>query len=433
MNRRQFLASSAACALLPATGRAGAMRLRAEPVAVRLLPDEEGHGPTAMLGFNGRTPGPEIRAVEGGRVSVAFENGIGQPSAVHWHGIHIDNAMDGVPGLTQDAVAPGATFEYDFAAPYPGTYWYHAHHRSWEQVAQGLYGPLIVDERDPPKVDRDITVVLDDWRLTPDGALHPSFGNRHDFSHAGRLGNYGRAFFSAGTVRQGDRVRLRLINAATARTFRVRIGGGAGKIVAQDGMPLARPEPIGEPVLAPAQRTDIVLDVAGPVTFHLLPRGEPYPLGTVAVEGSNPAPARGPVEPLPPTAVPEPDADGARRLTLSMQGGAMGGRHGGDDFWAFNGRSGMPDAPWQRFARGETARITMRNDTAFPHGIHIHGHHFHELGADGSPGHYRDTTLVDARKSRDVLCVFDNPGRWLIHCHTLGHQASGMKTWVEVA
>ena len=433
MNRRQFLASSAACALLPATGRAAAMRLKAEPVTVRLLPDEEGQGPTAMLGFNGASPGPEIRVAEGGRVAVAFENGTRQPSAIHWHGIHIDNAMDGVPGLTQDAVPPGAAFEYDFLAPYPGTYWYHAHHRSWEQVAKGLYGPLIVDERDPPEIDRDITVVLDDWRLTPEGKLHPGFGNRHDFSHAGRLGNYGRAFFSRDRVRMGDRIRLRLINAATARTFRVRIGGGAGAVVAQDGMPLARPEPVGEPVLAPAQRTDIVLDVTGPVTFHLLPRGEPYALGTIGVEGSNPAPARGPVQPLPPTAVPAPDAKGARRLTLAMQGGAMGGRHGGDDFWAFNDRSGMPDAPWQRFARGETARIAMRNDTAFPHGIHIHGHHFHELGADGTPGHYRDTVLVDARKSRDMLCVFDNPGRWLIHCHTLAHQASGMKTWVEVA
>ena len=125
-------------------------------------------------------------------------------------------------------------------------------------------------------------------------------------------------------MRKGDRVRFRLINAATARTFKVRIGGGAGAVVAQDGMPLAAPEPIGEPVLAPAQRTDIVLDVAGPVTFHLLPRGEPYPLGTVAVEGSNPAPPRGPVEPLPPTAVPTPDAKGARRLTLAMEGGADG-------------------------------------------------------------------------------------------------------------
>ena len=95
------------------------MRLKAEPVAVRLLPDEEGHGPAAMLGFNGRTPGPEIRVAEGGRVSVAFENGIDRPSAIHWHGIHIDNAWT-VPGLTQDAVAPGGTFRYDFVAPYPG-------------------------------------------------------------------------------------------------------------------------------------------------------------------------------------------------------------------------------------------------------------------------------------------------------------------------
>ena len=431
MNRRQFLAASAACALAPAPGRAAALRLRAGPASVRLVPVVD--GPTAMLGFNGATPGPEIRVRAGGRVSVGFENATGQPSAIHWHGIHIDNAMDGVPGLTQDAVAPGAEFAYDFAAPHPGTYWYHAHHRSWEQVAKGLYGPLIVEERDPPRVDRDITVVLDDWRLTEDGALHPSFGDRHDFSHAGRLGNYARAFFSAATVRRGDRVRLRLINAATARTFKVRIGGGEGGIVALDGMPLAQPEPVGEPVLAPAQRADIVLDVAGPLVFHLLPRGEPYALGTIAAEGSNPAPAGGPVAALPPTPVPAPDPARARRLVLAMQGGAMGGRHGGGDFWAFNDRSGMGEAPWQRFARGETVRIAMRNDTAFPHGIHIHGHHFHELGPDGATGPYRDTTLVEARQSRDVLCVFDNPGKWLIHCHTLAHQASGMKTWVEVA
>ena len=90
-------------------------------------------------------------------------------------------------------------------------------------------------------------------------------------------------------------------------------------------------------------------------------------------------------------------------------------------------------APWRRFARGETARITLRNDTAFPHGIHLHRHHFHELREDGSLGDYRDTTLVDPRRSRDILCLFDNPGKWLLHCHTLAHQASGMKTWVEVA
>ena len=435
MNRRDFLLALAATALAPATGWAApsAMRLKAEPVTARLLPD--GQGVTRMLGFNGSTPGPEIRVRQGDRVAVTFENGIDRDSAVHWHGIHIDNAMDGVPGLTQSAVKPGETFDYVFDMPYAGTYWYHSHERSWEQVAMGLYGPLIVEERDPPRVDHDITVVLDDWRLTRSGELEANFGNRHDFSHDGRLGNFARALPSREAVRRGDRVRLRLINAATARIFQVKIGGGAGRIVAHDGMPLAAPEPLGELELAPAQRTDVILDVAATVTFSFLTRREPYELGKIAVQGANPAPIDAPVAPLSSPDIPAPDRKKARRLTLAMQGGAMSGMgmmRGSGNFWAFNGHSGLPDAPWQRFERGETALITMRNDTAFPHGIHIHGHHFHELGEDGAPGHYRDTTLVDPRRRRDVLCVFDNPGKWLIHCHTLAHQASGMKTWVEV-
>ena len=431
MKRRQFLACTAASILFPTVGWTTApLRLRAGPVTAQILPED--NRPTSMLGFNGSTPGPELRVRQGDRLSVSFENGAGQESAIHWHGIHLDNAMDGVPDLTQPTVRPGETFRYAFDVPHAGTYWYHAHHRSWEQVARGLYGPLIVEERDPPPVDRDIAVVLDDWRLERNGALHESFGNRHDLSHAGRMGNVARALFSGATVRRGDRVRLRLINAATARMFGVRIVGGSGKVVAHDGMPLAEPSPLRDLLLAPAQRTDVILDVAGPVSFGLRTREGLYGLGTIAMAGANPAPATGAVVPLPAPRTPAPDRSSATRLTLVMQGGAMGGRHGGDDLWAFNHRSGMPDEPWRRFERGETARITLRNDTAFPHGIHLHGHHFHELREDGSLGDYRDTTLVDRRRSRDILCVFDNPGKWLLHCHTLAHQASGMKTWVEV-
>ena len=104
MNRRDFLLALAATALTPATGWAApsGFRLKAEPVTARLLPD--GQGMTRMLGFNGSTPGPEIRVREGGRVAVSFENGIDSPSPVHWHGIHIDNPMYGIPGLTPSAV-----------------------------------------------------------------------------------------------------------------------------------------------------------------------------------------------------------------------------------------------------------------------------------------------------------------------------------------
>ncbi len=433
MKRREFLACSATAVLLPTpTWAAQSIQLKAGPVDARILPGDE--AVTPMLGFNGSTPGPELRVRQGDRLSVAFENGSGQPSAIHWHGIHLDNAMDGVPGLTQAAVEPGATYQYTFDAPYAGTYWYHAHHRSWEQVARGLYGPLIVEEPEPPAVDHDVIVVLDDWRLDDAGRMHESFGNRHDFSHAGRMGNFARALFSHDTIRRGDRIRLRLINAATARMFPLKVKGGTGVVVAHDGMPLVDPVSLapGDLLLAPAQRTDVMLFVSGPISFELRTRGGFFPLGTITVSGSNPSPVRTPIRPLPPARAPAPDRKRAVRLTLVMQGGAMGGRHGGSDFWAFNDRSGMPEAPWHRFARGETAMITLRNDTEFPHGIHLHGHHFHEVGEDGALGHYRDTTLVDRRTSRDILCAFDNPGKWLLHCHTLGHQASGMKTWVEV-
>ena len=115
-----------------------------------------------------------------------------------------------------------------------------------------------------------------------------------------------------------------------------------------------------------------------------------------------------------------------------IQGGAMGGAHPGDDLWSLNGVSGLPDEPWLSVRRGTSVQITLSNETSFPHGIHLHGQHFYEVAEDGSFGAFRDTSLVDPRTSRDILCVFDNPGKWLLHCHMLGHAATGMRTWVEV-
>ena len=111
----------------------------------------------------------------------------------------------------------------------------------------------------------------------------------------------------------------------------------------------------------------------------------------------------------------------------------MSGRHAGDDIWAFNGVSGPTDAPWMQFRRGETAVIDMVNDTRFPHGIHLHGHHFHELNDDDTLGDLRDTSLVDPGMSRKIAVVLDNPGKWLLHCHVLEHAASGMTRVLEVS
>jgi len=430
LDRRTFILSTGAALTLPQVGLSSPSVLRAEQVKAQILP--EGDGATDMLGYNGSTPGPELRVRQGDTLALRFDNKTNEGSSVHWHGIRLENAMDGVPGLTQPLVEPGESFDYRFKTLDAGTFWYHSHNRSWEQVAKGLYGPLIVEEANPPRVDHDITVMLDDWRIEETGALVGGFGNMHDFSHAGRMGNYAKILPSQDSVRLGDRIRLRLINTATARVFPIRIEGLSAQVVALDGMPLAKPRLLEDFQIAPAQRVDLIGDVTSAVDFLFVLRDDIYEMGSIKMGGENSTPATAPIEALSAPVIFEPKDVPDQSLSLRMEGGAMGGRHAGDDIWAFNGVSGLKDAPFASFNRGDTAEFDLINDTSFPHGIHLHGHHFYEVNLDGSLGDLRDTSLVERGASRKISVVFDNPGKWLLHCHMLGHQASGMKTWVEV-
>ncbi len=431
MNRRHFLASVFATSIMPRPifAAENTLRLRAEAVLQQVLP--LGDGATAMLGFNGSMPGPELRVRRGERVNIDVENGLDEGTAVHWHGIRLENPMDGVPMLTQDLINPAETKTYSFIPPDEGTYWYHSHYISYEQVARGLMGPLIVEDDTPPDVDHDITVLLSDWQMHEDGTLSDNFADMHSVAHGGYLGNFARAFLSKDRVRAGDRVRFRLINAATNRIFPITITGGSGSLVALDGMALPAPRPMADLVLAPAQRADLILDITGPVGFDMLTRQGPYRLADLGVSGTNATRPTSPIMALSPPNLPVP-AEPSQHLTLTMMGGAMGGQHGGDNIWAFNNISDLPTDPFGSFQIGETARITFVNDTSFPHGIHLHGHHFYEVDQDGNLGDLRDTTLVNPTESRDIICVFDNPGRWLLHCHMLSHAVGGMRTWVNV-
>jgi FtsP/CotA-like multicopper oxidase with cupredoxin domain len=432
MNRRHFLATVSAVAILPMPSFAaqGPLRLKAEAVTQQILPD--GDGATSILGFNGSMPGPELRVRRGERLNIDVENGLEEGTAVHWHGIRLENQMDGVPMLTQELIEPSDTKTYSFIPPDAGTYWYQSHYISHEQVARGMMGPLIVEDDTPPDVDHDITVLISDWQMLENGSLSDEFSDMHSVAHGGYMGNFARAFLSQDQVKTGDRVRFRLINVATNRIFPVAISGVNGSLVALDGMALTVPRPMKDLVLAPAQRADLIVDITGPVGFDMMGRQGPYRLADLAVIGTNTMRQANPILALSPPDLPIP-AEPTQHLTLTMMGGAMGGRHGGDNIWAFNNVSDLQSDPFGRFARGETVRITMVNDTAFPHGIHLHGHHFYEVDEIGNLGDLRDTTLVDAGESRDVICVFDNPGRWLIHCHMLSHAVGGMRTWVNVA
>lgn len=452
--RRTFLASAGAACTLPVLPFAApaVLSLRAEPGTVQLAPPT--YAKTPIWGYDGQVPGPVVRRAQGDRLVVDFENQLDQASTIHWHGIRISNAMDGVAGLTQAAVEPGGHFRYDFALPDAGTYWYHPHNRTWEQMARGLYGALIVEEAEPPEVDDDVVLLLDDWRLAKDGSIHESFGQMHDWSHAGRLGNWitvnGRAEVTQ-NVRQHDRLRLRLVNTANARIFTLSSKGMTGWILALDGQPVMEPLPFERVTLAPAQRVDLLVDITaasgeeGVLVSHERDGG--YALASFAT-GAGTRSARSAPSALLPNPLREPDLVRARAAELTMAGGAMGRMasaiYEGKEtpirdlvpagmVWAFNGIAGMPQDPLIAAARGESLRIKIVNDTGWPHAMHLHGHHFREVLDDGRLGPWRDTVLLNRAETREIAFVADNPGKWLLHCHMLEHAASGMMTWLDVA
>ena len=411
---------------------------------------------TEIWGYGGVTPGQEIRVKQGGRVQRRLQNNLDQPHSVHWHGIRIDNAMDGVPDLTQAAVPPGGTFDYDFVVPDAGTYWYHSHFKSTEQEERGLYGALIVEEADPLDIDREEVLILDDWLMQDTGEINPDFEAQMDRSHAGRNGNYvttNSLFQPILPAQRNERLRLRLINAATARIFPLALQGLTGWVVAYDGMPLAEPEPIGDIlVLAPAQRMDLIVDVIAEEgkTAAIIWANEEWPQMQVGfqVSGTASASRRPAPAPLPPNNEPAMmDLANATRASLVMAGGAMGRLReaelngetksfreiaGENQFWAFNGVVGMTDTPLIDVALGETIRLSIDNETIFPHAMHLHGQHFREIMADGRMGPMRDTLLVGGRNNTEIAFVANNPGKWLYHFHMLAHQAAGMKTWMNV-
>lgn len=223
--------------------------------------------PTDVWAFNDVVPGPEIRVRRGELLRVRVKNNLREETTVHWHGIRLPNNMDGVPYLTQQPIKSGEEFEYSFVCPDAGTYWYHPHQRSFEQVGRGLYGPLIVEDSEPLAVDREITWVLGDWRLQSDASISNDFGHLHDITHAGRIGNTvtvnGRVTDSV-SVAPGERVRLRMINAATARVFGLNFENHLPFIIAYDGHSVEPHAPENKlVVLGPGMRVDVLLDFSG--------------------------------------------------------------------------------------------------------------------------------------------------------------------------
>ncbi|HAI29926.1 MAG TPA: copper oxidase, partial [Thalassospira sp.] len=424
-SRRGFLqtlgagsAAAAALGVMPGFGRGLAHatnsnathHVAAAPTSVNLLPG--GGMQTPVWAYNGTVPGGLLRVKQGEDVHVRFDNQLSEASSIHWHGVRVPNAMDGVPGLTQKPVAPGEIFDYRFNARDAGTYWYHPHINSPTQLARGLYGALIVEEAEPVAVDREFVWLIDDWRLGETGEIDPTFNGGHDVGHAGRLGELvtiNGVANPAIAVRPGERIRLRLINTANARVFAIDFAGLAPHLVALDGHPVT-PHVPDTPVFlfAPGMRADFILDVPPDASgdFAVIDRffdGLENPLARLRVRGN---PVRGDIAQtsmaLPDNPLPEPDLQNARREQLLYTGGMMGGgvlRHlvetgkieagflgevrsmaqsmmgmmTGGGVWMVNGRDPERDelGPLFSLGNGESCVVTVTNATAWYHPIHL--------------------------------------------------------------
>ncbi|MGF1594418.1 MAG: multicopper oxidase family protein [Kiloniellaceae bacterium] len=448
---------------LPAAAQSTEPRLlTAAPGEAQLL--EAGRPKTRVWAYDGTTPGPLLRVRQGEEVNVRLVNNLPQPTTLHWHGIRIDNAMDGVPHLTQHAVQPGESFDYRFTVPDAGTFWYHPHDRSWEQVARGLYGLLVVDEALPYAVDQDVAIVADDWRLDDDGQIdEASFGHMMDWSHAGRLGNTltlnGHDLLDIPVV-SGERLRLRLCNTCNARVLELRLEDHEVWLIALDGQPVApRTLDDGYLRLAPGERADLFVHLSGEpgssAALAEVSRDQRLVAGRLSYHPTAMlARSRRLAEPPPPLPANPLAADldlvDALAVELLMEGGAMGtlaqAMHEGEMkdirtlvgagmVWSFNGVAGMTEEPLFTAALGRTVAVDIRNDTRWPHAIHLHGHHFKIMERNGAATNddaWKDTVLLDPQENARIAFVADNPGRWMIHCHMLEHQASGMTTWFVI-
>ena len=466
MKRRSFIkagmrtmAMTAMASVLPLPSHASGVRryaITAAPAVQHLGPADR--PATSLWLYDGISPGPMITARRGEELEIEFLNNLDVPTTMHWHGIRNLNEMDGVPDLTQVAIEPGESFTYRFPLRDAGTFWYHAHNKGWEQLARGLYGPLVVHDGDAAAGTRDITLVADDWRLDDTYQLHEdSFESLMDWSHQGRLGNWltvNGATDPEIAVASGP-VRLRLINAANARTLAFRLGTGAPmRIVALDGASCI-PFDAESVRIAPAQRVDIIADFDKGVTLlEEISTGDAISaarlVGAPDDAASSPAPAAQTGDTTPWYV--RPDIAGARVIDIHMQGGAMGNLESAmfegemlslrqlaqehSKLWAFNGAIGGYDQMLADLALGEVAVLRVRNDTRWEHAMHLHGHHFwvtsREFGEAGRDV-LRDTYLMAPGETADLVFVADNPGLWLFHCHMMEHHAAGMGGVISIS
>jgi FtsP/CotA-like multicopper oxidase with cupredoxin domain len=440
-----------------------------------------------MYGFNGQHPGPLIDVPKGATIVVLFRNGIDQPSAVHWHGVRLDNRFDGAVGVTQDAVPPLGTFTYVVRFPDAGLYWYHPHVREDIQQDLGLYGNMVVrpttrDYLGP--VNREQVLMLDDLLIGDDGlAAHGTEAPTHAL-----MGRFGNVLLVNGepryelSVRRGEVVRFLLTNVSSTRLYNLSFPGARMKVVASDVGKFEREAFVTSVVLAPAERYVVDVEFARAGTVPLLNRvqaldhmrGRYTPatdsLGVVRVSESPTTPSyasrfaelrrhadvASEIDPLRRLF----DAPPARSLMLTMRSrglptavssmliGINAAVEWNDGMPMMNWLATGKEVSWAlrdpdtgkenmaidwRFRRGDIVKLRIVNDPSSPHAmehpLHLHGQRFLVVSRDGVRSSnlvWKDTAIIPAGETVDLLVDMANPGKWMLHCHVAEHLGTGM-------
>ena len=380
--------------------------------------------------FDGEVPGPELRVRQGELVEVTLLNeDIEDGVSIHWHGVDVPNAEDGVAGLTQDAVRPGERHTYRFRAEQDGTYWYHSHQFSSEQVGKGLFGAFVVQPREPEQDEREITVLAHSWESEDDRWV----------AAMGASDTLERRAIPPGTP-----VRLRLIN-TDSYPVTFSLTGAPFQVAAIDGTDLNTPTNMTDTSLklAAGGRYDLTFTMPGTPVRLGVPRDagfadEDQNLGLLLSAnggGSVPAaPAGGPEFDPASYGKPEPTPFGATSDFDREFEMVLDGRPGFYDgilygLWTINGEV-FPDTPAQMVREGDLVRTTFVNRSFMDHPMHLHGHHVLVLSRNGEPVNgspwWADTLNVAPGESYEVAFRADNPGLWMDHCHNLDHAAEGM-------
>ncbi|WP_280263016.1 multicopper oxidase family protein [Nocardia wallacei] len=431
--------------------------------------------------YDGKLPGQEIRIKPGQVLRADLTNGLPAPTTIHWHGLALRNDMDGMPDLTQAAVAPGGTFGYEFAVPDAGTYFFHPH--VGVQLDRGLYAPLIVeDPADGTDYDVEAVVVLDDWLdgvngRDPDKELQqlrdkgmarmnmggtttggmsgmdhggmsgmnmggssamtmPTDPNAPLGSDAGDITDYpyylinGRIGTDPVTFDAKPGQRMRIINAASDTAFRVAVGGHQLRVTHTDGYPV-QPVTTASLLIGMGERYDAIVDLGDgvfPVVASAeVKAGQGFALiragaGTAPLAGVRPAELS-----IPPLSADKLTATESVRLPKRSLDSTLDLtlEHDMNNYiWTFNGTAFPSHAPLD-VTEGQRVRLRFVNKTTMFHPMHLHGHTFQVVNA-ADTGPRKDTSIVLPMQTVEVDVEANNPGQWMVHCHNVYHGEAGM-------